>query len=137
MFIHETHVRVRYGETDQMGYLYYGNYAQYYEVGRAEAIRSLGISYKELEAVHGIMMPVMSLQMRFVRPALYDELLTVKTNLRHLPTDTITFYMEIYNEKKKLVNGGSVKLCFVEMASGKTVAPPQYLIEKLREYFTP
>ena len=136
MFIHETHVRVRYGETDQMGYLYYGNYAQYYEVGRAEAIRSLGISYKELEAVYGIMMPVMSLQMRFVRPALYDELLTVRTNLRHLPTDTITFHMEIYNEKKKLVNGGSVKLCFVEMASGKTVAPPQYLIEKLKDYFT-
>ena len=135
MFIHETHVRVRYGETDQMGYLYYGNYAQYYEVGRAEAIRSLGISYKELEAVHGIMMPVMSLQMRFVRPALYDELLTIRTHLRHLPTDTITFYMEIYNEKKKLVNGGSVKLCFVEMASGKTVAPPQYLIEKLRFFF--
>ena len=136
MFIQETHVRVRYGETDQMGYLYYGNYAQYYEVGRAEAIRSLGISYKELEAVYGIMMPVMSLQMRFVRPALYDELLTVRTNLRHLPTDTITFHMEIYNEKKKLVNGGSVKLCFVEMASGKTVAPPQYLIEKLKDYFT-
>ena len=136
MFIHETHVRVRYGETDQMGYLYYGNYAQYYEVGRAEAIRSLGISYKELEAVHGIMMPVMSLQMRFVRPALYDELLTVRTHLRHLPRDTITFHMEIYNEKKKLVNGGSVKLCFVEMASGKTVAPPQYLIEKLKDYFT-
>ena len=136
MFIHETHVRVRYGETDQMGYLYYGNYAQYYEVGRAEAIRSLGISYKELEAVLGIMMPVMSLQMRFVRPALYDELLTVRTILRHLPTDTITFHMEIYNEKKKLVNGGSVKLCFVEMASGKTVAPPQYLIEKLKDFFT-
>ena len=135
MFIHETHVRVRYGETDQMGYLYYGKYAEYYEVGRAEAIRSLGISYKELEAVHGIMMPVMSLQMRFVRPALYDELLTIRTHLRHLPTDTITFYMEIYNEKKKLVNGGSVKLCFVEMASNKTVAPPQYLIEKLSSFF--
>ena len=135
MFIHETHVRVRYGETDQMGYLYYGKYAEYYEVGRAEAIRSLGISYKELEAVHGIMMPVMSLQMRFVRPALYDELLTIRTHLRHLPTDTITFHMEIYNEKKKLVNGGSVKLCFVEMASNKTVAPPQYLIEKLSSFF--
>ena len=135
MFIHETHVRVRYGETDQMGYLYYGKYAEYYEVGRAEAIRSLGISYKELEAVHGIMMPVMSLQMRFVRPALYDELLTIRTHLRHLPTDTITFHMEIYNERKKLVNGGSVKLCFVEMSSGKTVAPPQYLIEKLSSFF--
>ena len=124
MFVHETQIRVRYGETDQMGYLYYGNYAQYYEVGRAEAIRSLGLSYREMETVHGVMMPVMSLQMRFVRPALYDELVTVRTTLRHLPTDTITFYMEIYNEKKKLVNGGSVKLCFVDMPSGRTVSPP-------------
>lgn len=135
MFIHETQIRVRYGETDQMSYLYYGNYAQYYEVGRAEAIRSLGISYKQMESEYGIMMPVMSLQMRFVRPALYDELLTVRTQLRHLPVDTITFYMEIYNEKKKLVNGGSVKLCFVDMKTGKTVPPPQYLIEKLKEFF--
>lgn len=135
MFTHETQIRVRYGETDQMGYLYYGNYAQYYEVGRAEAIRSLGLSYSEMEAVFGVMMPVMSLQMRFVRPALYDELVTVKTTLRHLPTDTITFYMEIYNEKKKLVNGGSVKLCFVDMKSGKTVPTPQYLINALKGFF--
>lgn len=135
MFIHETQIRVRYGETDQMGYLYYGNYAQYYEVGRAEAIRSLGLSYKEMETIHGVMMPVMSLQMRFVRPALYDELVTVRTTLRSLPTDTITFYMEIFNEKKKLVNGGSVKLCFVDMASNRTIPPPQYLIEALRKKF--
>ena len=135
MFTHETQIRVRYGETDQMGYLYYGNYAQYYEVGRAEAIRSLGLSYREMETKYGIMMPVMSLQMRYVRPALYDELVTVRTTLRHLPTDTITFYMEIFNEKKKLVNGGSVKLCFVEMATNKTVQTPQYLVDALSVYF--
>jgi acyl-CoA thioester hydrolase len=135
MFVTETQIRVRYAETDQMGYLYYGNYAQYYEVGRAEAIRTLGLSYKEMEEKIGVMMPVMSLQMRFVRPAHYDELLTVRTTLRHLPTDTITFYMEIFNEKKKLVNGGSVKLCFVEKATNKTVPPPQYLMEKLIDFF--
>lgn len=135
MFIHETQIRVRYGETDQMGYLYYGNYAQYYEVGRVEAIRSLGLSYREMESIHGVMMPVMSLQMRFVRPALYDELVTVRTCIRHIPTDTITFHVEIYNEKKKLVNGGSVKLCFVDMKSGRTVPPPQYLIEALRPHW--
>ncbi len=135
MFTHETQIRVRYGETDQMGYLYYGNYAQYYEVGRAEAIRSLGLSYREMETKYGVMMPVMSLQMRYVRPALYDELVTVRTTLRHLPSDTITFYMEIFNEKKKLVNGGSVKLCFVEMATNKSVPTPQYLMDELRVYF--
>jgi acyl-CoA thioester hydrolase len=135
MFVTETKIRVRYGETDSMGYLYYGNYAQYYEVGRAEAIRTLGLSYKEMEEKIGIMMPVMSLQMRYVRPALYDELLTVRTTVRHIPTDTITFYMEIFNEKNKLVNGGSVKLCFVDRISNKTIAPPQYLMEKMAIFF--
>ena len=135
MFSYDTQIRVRYGETDQMGYLYYGNYAQYFEVGRAEMIRSLGLSYKEMEATYQVMMPVMSLQKRFVRPALYDELLTVRTTLRELPTSTITFHMEIYNEKKKLVNGGSVKLCFVDMKTGQTVPPPQYLIENLAPHF--
>jgi acyl-CoA thioester hydrolase len=135
MFTYDTQIRVRYGETDQMGYLYYGNYAQYYEVGRAEAIRSIGLSYKEMEEKLKIMMPVMSLQMRFVRPALYDELLTVRTTLRQLPADTITFYMEIFNEKKKLVNGGSVKLCFVDMTTNKTIPTPPYLVDALKEYF--
>jgi acyl-CoA thioester hydrolase len=135
MFVTETQVRVRYGETDQMGYLYYGNYAQYYEVGRAEAIRTLGLSYKEMEEKIGVMMPVMSLQMRFVRPAHYDELLTIKTILRHLPTDTITFYMEIFNEKKKLINGGSVKLCFVDKSTNKTVAPPSVFDGKIESFF--
>ena len=135
MFSHETKIRVRYGETDQMGYLYYGNYGQYYEVGRAEMIRSVGISYRDMEAEHGTLMPVMSLNMRFVRPALYDELLTVKTTLRKLPNRTITFHHEIFNEKNKLVNGGSVKLCFVDAATNKSVPAPDYLLEKLIPFF--
>ena len=135
MFVYDFQTRVRYGETDQMGYLYYGNYAQYYEIGRAEMIRSLGLSYRDMEVKYGIMMPVMSLQMRFVRPALYDELVTIRTTLRELPAETITFHVEIFNEKNKLVNGGSVKLCFVDMATNKTIAPPQYLMEKLMPFF--
>jgi acyl-CoA thioester hydrolase len=135
MYQHETQIRVRYGETDQMGYLYYGNYAQYYEVGRAEAIRALGISYKMLEETHGILMPVMSLEMRFVRPALYDELLTVRTILREMPVENIVFHMEIFNERKKLVNGGRVKLCFVEAKTNKTILTPTYLSDKLQPFF--
>jgi acyl-CoA thioester hydrolase len=118
-----------------MGYLYYGNYAQYYEVGRAEAIRALGISYKMLEETHGILMPVMSLEMRFVRPALYDELLMVRTTLREMPVENIVFHMEIFNERKKLVNGGRVKLCFVEAKTNKTVLTPAYLSDKLQPFF--
>ena len=135
MFSHDTHIRVRYAETDPMGYLYYGNYPVYYEVGRAEAMRSIGLPYTEFELVHGIMMPVMSMTMRYVRPAHYDDLLTVRAMLRHLPSDTVTFYMEIYNEKKKLVNGGSVKLCFVDMKTRRPVPPPEFVLEKLRPFF--
>lgn len=133
MYTHETQIRVRYAETDQMGYLYYGNYAQYYEVGRVEMIRSLGLTYKDLEEKHGVMMPVMSLQMRFVRPARYDELVTIKTTLRKMPNRFITFHVELFNELGKLVNGGSVKLCFVDMASNKSISVPEVLAGALRE----
>lgn len=135
MYKHETHIRVRYGETDQMGFLYYGNYAQYYEVGRAEAIRALGMTYQEMEEIHQVMMPVMSLNMRFVRPALYDELLKVTTNLRKLEEKTITFHMEIHNEKGKLVNGGSVKLCFMHTKTRKSMSTPDCLLDKLKPFF--
>jgi len=135
MYRHEVQIRVRYGETDQMGYLYYGNYAQYFEVGRVEMIRSLGVTYKELEEVHGIWLPVVSLDMRFVRPAYYDELLTVRSELRELPGEYITFHVEVFNERKKLVNAGRVRLCFFDAETKKVVQAPELLLEKLRPYF--
>ena len=135
MYFHEVQIRVRYGETDQMGYLYYGNYAQYFEVGRVEMIRSIGVTYKELEEVHGIWLPVVSLDMRFVRPAYYDELLTVRSELRELPGEYITFHVEVFNERKKLVNAGRVRLCFFDAKTKKVVEAPELLLEKLRPYF--
>lgn len=135
MYSHEYTKRVRYGETDQMGYLYYGNYAQYYEIGRVEMLRSLGLTYKSMEAEHGILMPVVSMQQRFVRPALYDEQITIRTTLRQLPAKFIVFHMELFNENGKLVNGGTVKLCFVEESSGKTISAPEHLLAELRPYF--
>ena len=127
--------RVRYGETDQMGYLYYGRYALLYEIGRAEMLRDLGLTYADMEDEEGVMMPVMSLNQRFVRPAHYDEVLTITTTLRHLPDKTITFHLEIHNERGKLVNGGSVKLCFVAVKTERTVTAPEYLLKVLRPYF--
>lgn len=135
MIVHEFHKRVRYGETDQMGYLYYGNYAQYYEIGRVEMLRAQGLTYKEMEQERGVLMPVVSLQMRFVRPAHYDELLAIRTTLRKLPDKFITFEVEIFNENRKLVNGGTVRLCFVEANSGKTISAPEFLLEKLKTCF--
>lgn len=135
MYGFETQIRVRYGETDQMGYLYYGNYAEYFEVGRVETIRSLGLSYKTLEDVYGIWLPVVSLEMRFVRPAYYDDLLTVRSEIRELPDNHITFHVEIFNEQKKLVNAGRVRLCFFDAKTKKVVQAPEYLMEKLRPFF--
>ena len=119
-----------------MGYLYYGNYAAYYEIGRVEMLRDLGLTYKAMEEEQGILMPVMTLEMRFVRPAHYDELLTIETELRALPDKEIVFHVRIINERNKLVNGGRVKLCFVESESGKAVSAPENLLEKLRPHFT-
>lgn len=135
MFVHEVKVRVRYAETDKMGYLYYGHYPKYYEIGRVEAMRDLGVRYLDLEETEKIMMPVMSLNMRYVRPAYYDELLTVKTIIRRLPTQTITYNHEVYKENGELVNGGSVKLCFVDMETNETVNVPNSLLEKLKPYY--
>lgn len=136
MYTHEYQKRVRYGETDQMGYVYYGNYAQYYEIGRVEMLRSLGMTYKEMEQDMGIMMPVVNLEIRYLRPARYDELLTIKTTLQSLPGEKyILFHVEIFNEEGRLINGGSVRLCFVDIKSGKTVPPPEALMERLRPFF--
>lgn len=135
MYAHEVQIRVRYGETDQMGYLYYGHYAQYYEVGRVETIRSLGLTYKEMEEKHGIWLPVVSLETRFVRPAYYDELLSVRSELRDLPGQYITFHVEIRNEKHKLVNAGRVRLCFFDAQTKKVVQAPDFLLDKLHPFF--
>jgi acyl-CoA thioester hydrolase len=136
MYSHEVTIRVRYGETDQMGYLYYGNYAEYFEVGRVELIRSLGLSYKELEEVHGIWLPVVSLEMRFVRPAHYDELLTVRSTLKEMPDDHIIFHVEVLNEKRKLVNSGRVRLCFFDAKTKKVVMAPDFLLERIQPFFS-
>lgn len=127
--------RVRYGETDMMGYLYYGNYAQLYEIGRVETMRSIGLNYKDLEDIHGIMMPVVNVESRYILPAKYDEELTIRTILQEMPSRMITFGNEIYNESDVLIHKAEVKLFFVEMNSGKKVSCPEYMLEKLRPLF--
>jgi acyl-CoA thioester hydrolase len=135
MFTASTHIRVRYGETDQMGYLYYGNYALYYEVGRAEAIRQLGFTYRQLEEM-GVMMPVAELNSRYFRPALYDDLITVKTTLTELPTGTkIQFHSALFNEAGELLNKGVTTLVFFDPKEKKTVRMPEVLHNRLAPYF--
>lgn len=136
MYTATTQIRVRYGETDQMGYLYYGNYALYYEVGRAEAIRQLGFTYRELEEM-GVMMPVVALNAQYLRPALYDNLVTVKTILKELPEGPkIEFHSELYNEEGQLLNKGVTTLVFYSMSEKKKVSMPVELKERLAPFFT-
>lgn len=131
-----TQIRVRYGETDQMGFLYYGNYALYYEVGRAEAIRQLGFTYRELEEM-GIMMPVVELNSQYFRPAMYDNLITVKTILKELPEGSkIKFHSELYNEKQELLNKGFTTLVFYDPQQKQKVNMPQQLMDCLAPFFT-
>ena len=136
MYEATTQIRVRYGETDQMGYLYYGHYALYYEVGRAEAIRQLGFTYRELEEM-GVMMPVVELNAQYFRPALYDDLITVKTIVKELPQSSkIQFHSELYNEQGQLLNRGVTTLVFYDPKEKKKINMPEVLTERLQPFFT-
>jgi acyl-CoA thioester hydrolase len=136
MYESSTQVRVRYGETDQMSVVYHGNYVQYFEVGRVESIRALGISYKDMEE-QGIIMPVIDWQARFLRPAKYDDLITIKTLLKELPVDhKITFHQEVYNEEGKLLTAGKVLLYFMTSPGMQRASMPADLRDKLLPYFT-
>ncbi len=134
MYTHETQLRVRYGETDQMGYVYYGNYALYYEVGRVEALRNVGIDYRTIEE-KGTMLPVLSLQIKYIRPATYDDLLTIKTQIMDKPSARIQFQHEVYNSQGTLLNKAEVELVFVDMQSKRPCPAPQYILDALAPYF--
>lgn len=134
MYISETTVRVRYAETDKMGYVYYGNYTQYYEVGRVEALRQLGMSYKEMED-NGIMLPVYTCNLKYIKPALYDDLLLIKTTISELPTARISFDYEIYNQNNELLNVGNATLVFIDIKSNKPRPAPDSFLEKIKKFF--
>jgi acyl-CoA thioester hydrolase len=134
MFEHITKIRVRYGETDQMGYMYYGNYAEFYEVGRVEMLRSLGLTYKGMEQ-SGIMMPVLELKCKYLKPALYDEEISVKVIMDKMPGIRIHFRYELSNEKTELINLGETLLVFINMKTNRPCLPPQDFIDKLVPFF--
>lgn len=136
MYEHITNVRVRYAETDQMDIVYYGNYALYFEVGRTECIRELGFTYKKMEEM-GVRMPVVAMEVSFLRPAHYDDLIMIKTTLQTLPQKhEIVFHHEVYNEKKKLLTTGKVVLFFIDSHTGKRTHIPIELKEKLTPFFS-
>lgn len=134
MFEFSTKIRVRYSETDKMGFVYYGNYPAYYEVGRTESLRQLGTSYKELED-SGVLMPVYDMNIKYIRPAKYDDLLTVKTIIKKLPETRMVFDYEIYNQDKVLINKASTTLIFLSEKTQRPVKCPEWMLNIFKKEF--
>lgn len=136
MFEHQIQLRVRYSETDQMGYVYYGNYAQYFEVARVESLRSLGITYKELEE-EGIMLPVLDFSIKYFKPAFYDDLLSIKVMIPVLPATRIIFEYETSNQSGEIINKATTTLVFIKKQSGKPCIAPDDVISRMNKYYAP
>ena len=134
MYRNETQIRVRYAETDQMGYVYYGHYAAYFEVARVEMLRSLGFSYKVLEE-EGLILPVLNYSIKYIKPAFYDELLKIKIVIKELPATRIRFDYETFNEKDELINIAETTLVFVNKKTGRPTAPPDDLLEAMKRFY--
>lgn len=130
MIAHETQIRVRYADTDQMGYVYYGKYAEYFEVGRVELIRNLGFTYKSIEE-RGIMMPVVDMKAKYYQPGRYDELLSIKTMIVEFPRASFLTQYEVRNESGELVVKGEVKLAFIDMERMRPTRAPSYIKEAI------
>lgn len=131
MGTHEVEVRVRYSETDQMGVVYHGNYIPYFEIGRVEWLRNKGISYKSLEE-NGIALPIVSMTLNYKKPARYDDLLTVKTTFKSHSSVKIEFDCEIWSEQNELLTTAYFILVFVDMKTGRPMAPPPYILNVMK-----
>ncbi|MGB3151728.1 MAG: thioesterase family protein [Maribacter sp.] len=130
MLTNEISFRIRYAETDQMGVVYHGNYAQYLEMARVEWLRDLGISYRDMEE-NGIMLPVVSLSISYIKPALYDDLVTVKVILKKTPAVRIEFDYEVINERHELLVKANTVLAFMDKEKKRPIRCPDYILEKL------
>lgn len=131
--IHTTHsIRVRYGETDPMKYVYYGNYAEYLELGRVELFRSIGMSYNEIEN-QGIWLPVSDYKIKYLKPALYDQKLEIHTYLKKRPGVRIEFEYEIYNEEKVKITEASTTLFFLSAETNKIIKCPDFLMDLINK----
>jgi acyl-CoA thioester hydrolase len=134
MYSHDIDIRVRYGEVDMMGYLYYGYYSFYYEQARVETMRSLGISYKKMEEL-GFLLPVVDLKIHFIKPVYYDDIVQIRTMIKKMPGVRHHFYYEMYNEKGELVNEAETMLVYLNKESRKPVICPEFIHHLLKPYF--
>ncbi len=130
MFVSEVQLRVRYGETDQMGFAYYGNYALYFEVSRAEAMRKLGMTYRQMEE-KGVYMPISQMNVKYIKPARYDDLLTIRCIVSEIPASRMVFDYQVINEQGTLLCTGNTVLAFVKFSNHRPCPAPGWFLEKL------
>lgn len=135
MIVHQTQIRVRYGEVDRMGFLYHSHYVEFFDVGRSELMRSVGLSNAEIEA-SGVMLPVLAVNIRYKNPAYYDDLLTIRTTMRDMPGIKVCFYYEVLRENGELITTGDVTLAFMHSDTKRACRPPQQFISRVKSYFT-
>jgi acyl-CoA thioester hydrolase len=135
MYQSETKIRVRYADTDQMGFVYYGRYLEYLEVARTDAMRELGVRYADLEKKENIALPVTRVDIRYKRPAHYDNDLILRTTIPEMPTSRIAFETEILNLDERVINTARVELCFIDITTGRPTKPPKHLLDQLRPHF--
>ena len=133
MFVSEVKIRVRYAETDRMGYVYYGNYAVYFDVARVEALRELGFIYKEVED-NGIILPVHTFNIKYLNTAFYDDVLTIKTYIKEIPKARLLLYYETFNDQQEMINSGETTLVFIDVKTNKPIRAPQNFIDEIRKY---
>lgn len=129
-----TNIRIRYSETDKMGYLHHANYLNYFEIGRTEMLRNMGMTYKEMEQ-DGILLPVLSVNINYNAPSYYDDVLTIKTYMKKKPGIKVLFEYEIYNENSLLICTGNCTLVFIDAVSRKPRRPPEYFMKKIAAEF--
>ena len=134
MYSHEIEIRVRYGETDMMGYLYYGYYSFYYEQARVDTMRNLGIPYKQMEAM-GYLLPVSDMHIKFLKPAYYDDIVKIKCLIKKMPLVRHVFYYEMYNSEGELINQAETTLVYLDKDTRKPVPCPQFILDLLKPYF--
>jgi acyl-CoA thioester hydrolase len=132
MYSFDSKLRVRYYETDKMGIVHHSNYVRYYEYARTEMMIRLGFSYGTMEK-EGIMMPVISVSSKYIKPAYYEDELVVRVKLKDLPTAKMHFFYEIFNRHGELINTGETILSFTNMSTNRPCRPPQRLMDILKE----
>ena len=133
MIVSKSKIRIRYDEVDKMGYVYHGNYAKYYHISRTELLRKIGISDRELET-HDILLPVIELNIKYLKPVFYDDIITIRTSLHNIPTSRMIFHHEVRSNTNEIINRATSTVAFVDINTRKPMKAPQFIVNKIKSY---